>query len=611
MILAVSYWTLPSRRKHPHLIVWLLAITIVLWEALGTVWLHKKEELLCESAYEVANMTNSWLCAVQGIGITYLVLVILWLGLLLITNLHVLAVYRSSIVQTYMSRFMVLAFSLPLAMVIPVVVRKEIMNPGFGSICFVGPNVADAYFFIPLSVIVCLATLMHLGTIGYMIRTKVEAGKDSFSQGIANPHLPVSTKERRLQISRDISLFLKQQWRPGVFALGLLFIDMVYWLFYFVESKKLMNVGPKVPWFQDWISCLGQQTVLAIKAGTLSAKNPTPDQIQATGDFAQMFCSGIARPHVPNAAWAALTDILPSIFGIVVLLIFGSRMELWRDLKSHLFGQSRHEDDQGGENGGGGKYMLGEVTKGNRDKTLEKQQHVPPRPMLSNISQMREECRAADQDLRNLDNFYSDRMNPTAAMRTGAAQGTIFMGNSGDRNLHSPTLRVDTPDPWKLTSLPNSVQESDQYSLVSGRSLTPQLKINTDSVSQPRSTTESQKRFYNTEDLQASPISLITPPPLYIPNNNSNNSRGVSPTSRAHNFPDLDPQLAVVGEASRVRLDYRSNSEIRQFQSEAHSLYYQPQQAKPQLLSRDSSLRSMRAASPVPVRPRKSLARRS
>lgn len=69
-----------------------------------------------------------------------------------------------------MSRLMVVSFILPLALAVPVAVRKEIENPGFGSVCFVSAKAASAFFFYPLAVVVSLASLMHLGTIVYMIK---------------------------------------------------------------------------------------------------------------------------------------------------------------------------------------------------------------------------------------------------------------------------------------------------------------------------------------------------------------------------------------------------------------------------------------------------------
>lgn len=94
------------------------------------------------------------------------------LAVLLIANLHMLTVYRSSLVQNSMSMLMIVSFFLPLALVVPVAVRKQIENPGFGSICFVSAEAASAFFFYPLAIVVSLAALMHLGTIAYMIRVR-------------------------------------------------------------------------------------------------------------------------------------------------------------------------------------------------------------------------------------------------------------------------------------------------------------------------------------------------------------------------------------------------------------------------------------------------------
>jgi len=103
----------------------------------------------------------------------YIVLVMLCLGFLLIANLHLLTVYRSSLIQSRMSALIIFSFFLPLSLVLPVSIRKQIENPGFGSICFVSSEVASPYFFYPLSITVCIAILLHLGTIAFMIRVRI------------------------------------------------------------------------------------------------------------------------------------------------------------------------------------------------------------------------------------------------------------------------------------------------------------------------------------------------------------------------------------------------------------------------------------------------------
>ncbi|KAG0343031.1 hypothetical protein BG000_010168 [Podila horticola] len=318
--LSITYLILPSRRQHPHLIVLVFAILMVPWEALGTAWLAKKEDLLCKSPYEIANMTNSWFCGVQGIALQYIVLVMCCLAVLLIANLHLLTVYRSSMIQNSMSRLMIVSFFLPLALVVPVAVRKQIENPGFGSICFVSAKVASAFFFYPLAIVVSLAALMHLGTIAYMIRTKLKANvsttvsdSTSFSQTDSRGN-PISRKQGRLQTARDISLMLKQQWRPGLFALCLVIIDMIYWLFYFIEAKKLLSVGPTTDWFIQWMTCLGHQAVLSMQSGLLSATSG-PAELKTAGDNAQravraQLCLGGTVRFAASHVWYCDLDYL-------------------------------------------------------------------------------------------------------------------------------------------------------------------------------------------------------------------------------------------------------------------------------------------------------------
>lgn len=66
LLLFVAYVVLPSRRKHPHLLVLVFSALMVPFEGLGTVWLKQEEEVLCKSVYEITTMANSWFCGVQG-----------------------------------------------------------------------------------------------------------------------------------------------------------------------------------------------------------------------------------------------------------------------------------------------------------------------------------------------------------------------------------------------------------------------------------------------------------------------------------------------------------------------------------------------------------------
>ncbi|KAF9151822.1 hypothetical protein BG015_006178 [Linnemannia schmuckeri] len=632
MFLSICYLILPGRRRHPHLIVLLFAMLMVPWEALGTAWLFKKEKLLCKNVFEIADMTNSWFCGVQ--------------------------VYRSSLIQGSLSKLMVVSFILPLALVIPVVVKKQIMNPGFGSICFVGPDVASAFFFYPLSVVVCVATLLHLGTIGFMIKTAVQANSSSSvgnshsrsygnnSNGNNNPAI-MTPRQRRLQTARDISQLLKQQWRPGLFALWLLVIDMIYWLFYFIEAKKLLSVGLNPLWFQQWVACLAEQAIISVKARRLSMANPTPDEFLEAGEFAQKMCAEIAAPFVPNFAWAALSDMLPALSGIVILIIFGSKLELWHDLRKRLVGR-RGAD--------GGNIMMGDIFQERHDKMYAKgpssgthkdnspssalaaaplSAAAPASPSPHRQERYRRDLKVTtqklndgfyDEDLTYIDNPYGSQTNLTPTGRISFQKinnGGPILKNQAEynNNLASPenggTYRNSTPEPWKPSVWINTTADTanpstDDYSIKTAYRSTSQLRINTHSSPFQRpaviggegslSPLSPQRQFYSSEDLDAIPVSLTTPPPTYSSNSSGNAYREpVSPrqNKRSSNsaYNSNQSNATFASDTSRGRAEYNADPRLQQY-------HQQQEQQQPQ-----SPTSPIHALSPPPSRPNKSMAR--
>ncbi|KAF9915996.1 hypothetical protein BX616_004884 [Lobosporangium transversale] len=190
--------------------------------------------------------------------------------------------------------------------VIPVVVSKKIENPGFGS------------------------TSIKANTVSLNDSASYDFSDSQSSKTIF-------AGRRRLQTARDISRLLKQQWRPGLFALFILAVDMVYSLFYFTAAKKLAIVKPTTPWFTQWTKCLEGQAMISIQAGRLSL-TPTADQLIIAGEAAQAACASIAGPYVPSFPWAALAEVMPAILGTIIGLIFGTKVELWQDLRTQLFG---------------------------------------------------------------------------------------------------------------------------------------------------------------------------------------------------------------------------------------------------------------------------------
>ncbi|KAF8983121.1 hypothetical protein BGZ46_010856 [Entomortierella lignicola] len=205
-----------------------------------------------------------------------------------------------------MTRLMILSFIIPLGPVIPVGVNKQIENPGFGSVCFVIINTNSAL-----------------------------AGDSTLQSHGDTQGNTVTSNKRRRQTARGITQFLEKQWRSGAMAICLISVDMIYWLFYFIDAKKMTNVSPSTPWFVSWVTCLVENAATnLLLAG----------DIQGAGEVAQAACASVSRPHVPSFTWAAVSDLFPALLGIMTVVIFGSKLEMWRELRHELFGRFSRED---------------------------------------------------------------------------------------------------------------------------------------------------------------------------------------------------------------------------------------------------------------------------
>ncbi|KAF9110539.1 hypothetical protein BGX27_006199 [Mortierella sp. AM989] len=361
---------------------------------------------------------------------------------------------------------------------------------------------------------------------------------------------------------------------------------MIYWLGYFSVAKGLQNIDTDSDGFKAWFSCLSRQTNYAVQIGQLSLMNPTAEQVKAVGETSQEVCAYAAEPWVPNFVWAAWADVLPAVFGIVLLGIFGSRMELWKDLKVKLFGEAQHSAGSSTD-----KIISAEKSSQNKEKSLP----PPPRPkhIVSLI--------CPDSPLEGYRNLHYDRYHSQEALSSkdcsdgcGVTSPARFSQLfASDRTPGAEfAYRTDTPEAWKPRTLldadvakpnPANTTNSDH----SGRSLRVQLMTRPNSELQDGTplTPPPHRRFYNTEDFNALPIFLATPPPTYNPDNDNT---------------DTDEQLAIVSAASRVRLNYRESTDAPRFEDFNQRSYHQSQEGQQVRSQRGESL-------PAPPRPRNPL----
>ncbi|KAG0226616.1 hypothetical protein BGX31_007234 [Mortierella sp. GBA43] len=531
-----------QRLYGSHLIVLIFAILMVPYEAMGTAWLYTRDDdLLCEGVYQEASMPNSPLCTVQGVILQYLVLVMLFLGLILIIHLHVLTVHQSTWVQSRVVKLMVIAFALPLASVIPTLVKQQVSNPGLGSTCFVDPDMADKLFYIPYAVFVSIALLIHLGTIAYAV---------------------------------------KQHWRLALFGFCLIFIQMFSWLFYFIEAKKLHNSGPLItaPWLPTWVACLSDQAAIAIDSGLMLPNNSTVQQLQAVGKASQQTCAVAAQPFVPNFAAACLNEALPAVFGLVILGIFGLRKELWHDMKSGRLGflcGGSSWGDKTAAGGGGGEG---------------KEKEQDSRDAKSGFASRSEAVAAAAYLTKDDDSsYYGQNFRPKGQpMLSPDPSSSLSATIPQISHLSLLNYRPDTPEPWKpsvwLDTRSTTTNDSDMERRSQLRVDVSPLVLNpVTTAATPKADTSTKRSPVKGSDPQSSNAQDFDDPPINLAvlssssshphhrhhnansaaNSNNNDHTIANSSSDTNRNSDMDSQLIVVGEASRVLLNYRPSTDMR------------------------------------------------
>ncbi|KAF9975359.1 hypothetical protein BGZ73_001001 [Actinomortierella ambigua] len=278
-------------------------------------------------------MSDTPLCGFQGIALVYLVAVLFIQGITLVANLHCLAVYDSLRVQRHISTCIAMSFVLPVVLIIPPALRGQFGFSGYGSICFMSAKWVNTYFFYPVGAMMIVSVMVHLSTVIFMIKMYFTRKQQRLASSDTVATLGDSeSHHERGGTARDITRMLKQQWRPGAFAM--------------CQIKKFGHINSSVEWFQQWIACFYQQAIdniqqLAISTPSATVADLTSDAtVSSLGDAAQQTCLAITSPHVPVFWKLVFSDMAPAVFGLCIFLIFGSKAELWQDWHEYLFERS-------------------------------------------------------------------------------------------------------------------------------------------------------------------------------------------------------------------------------------------------------------------------------
>ncbi|KAF9147956.1 hypothetical protein BG015_010321 [Linnemannia schmuckeri] len=396
VFMAISYLLLPGKRSQPHISVLFLTISLSLWYVAFDIMPGTSNACINEAEQSTGH--NSKLCAAQGVLIIYFAHTnALWCSLL-IYKLHLLSVWRNNVIDRYYGWLTAFCWVFPLAFAIPVAAKNLSMFPGVGFSCLVSNENLNTYLFYPLAVYIYPGLLCHVVTVAKMIHltmltSKINTGLSELS---ANARAKITTKMQTRRL-------LRGQWRPALMLSTVVSCVTVFWLFYYIDAKRLAKVDKSTPWVQDWMKCV-----------TIHHNQ------HYTSDDTQTLCSKVIKTNLPSVPWFIAAESLLAILGIVVALVFISKPEFWSEwalMLKNIF--SRGKLGSGPQ----GRKLSGNLSSILPAKGFRQQQNSFPEPEIRKGTRMGyndtvldptnlpkpNRCRSKDPDMNKYDIQQGER----------------------------------------------------------------------------------------------------------------------------------------------------------------------------------------------------------
>ncbi|KAG0370528.1 hypothetical protein BGZ54_005911 [Gamsiella multidivaricata] len=291
-ILMVSYIFLPDKRSHPSALILFFAICVFLFSAVVIFPLVDTRAMQCHDAINPSTQQNNLKCAIQGALLIFASVSTCAWCTALILNLHLHTVWNSA---WFAKRYWLLH---SLCWGFAIVVTSIAVGMGeirweFATLCLISQEKSSQIFFYPMAAMIFPAFLVHIATFIHIARISAQAGADSetMSRSTLSAGAAAVISHRR-----HVMMAIKIQWRAAVMAISAIMSVMFYWLFYFLQLKKIKPETLR-PHIGDFVVCL--------KSGN--------------GHDA---CADLISPYLPPYGLMIAAEFLVSTIGTVIFVVF-------------------------------------------------------------------------------------------------------------------------------------------------------------------------------------------------------------------------------------------------------------------------------------------------
>ncbi|KAF9963392.1 hypothetical protein BGZ70_007448 [Mortierella alpina] len=291
-ILMISYIFLPDKRSHPSALILFFAICVFLFSVVVIFPLVDTRAMQCVGPINPSTQHNNIKCAIQGGMLIFAsVGTCAWCSALIL-NLHLHTVWNSAWFARKYWLLHTVCWGFAIAVTAVAVGMGEIKWE-YATLCLISQDYVSQIFFYPMAAMIFPAFMVHIATFFHIARISAQAGVDSetMSRSTLSAGAAAVISHRR-----HVMMAIKIQWRAAVMAVCALLSVMFYWLFYFLQLKKIKPATVQ-PHVLDFVKC--------IKSG-------------GTHDS----CVDGLAPHLPPYGLMIAAEFLVSTIGTIIFIVF-------------------------------------------------------------------------------------------------------------------------------------------------------------------------------------------------------------------------------------------------------------------------------------------------
>ncbi|KAF9377974.1 hypothetical protein BGX21_003053 [Mortierella sp. AD011] len=308
-MLLPSYIFFAEKRAHPNTLIFWNNVCFFFFSVVVVFPLSDRRGIQCVDEINSSTQLNNMTCAVQGAMLIFFAVAICAWVTMIIVNLHLHMVWSSAWFSRNYTLIHTFCWTYP-SVVTAVALGLKQVKWETGHYCLLGEEMSSYIFFYPVAALIFPAFLIHVYTFIYIARITVT--HSNTQSALSSGGTPVISPRRH------IMNVIKIQWRAALVAVFALIAVMYYWLFFFLQIKKIRPeiIRPNVRKY--FVSCL-------LNGGD------------------QDTCAEELAPYLPPYGLMISAEILISCLGIIIFIVFfrPSMIYEWSDWFHSLMSERR------------------------------------------------------------------------------------------------------------------------------------------------------------------------------------------------------------------------------------------------------------------------------